>query len=162
MIRATGAAVGAGALSGFTGRQAAADGSDDEFDPVEATASEVRSRSLTGRETVQSIVERYLERIWAYEDELEAVITVNPNVLERVGELDAALESDGPVGPLHGIPLLIKDNHDTADMPTTAGSVSLAESRCAPPRRVSVGIVRRRRSPDSRRAETRSEFDEAR
>lgn len=100
----------------------------DGFDPIEATASEIRARYLTGRTTARTVVERYLERVWEYESELEAIITVNPRALERADELDAALASDGPVGPLHGVPILLKDNNDTGDMPTTAGSVALANS----------------------------------
>lgn len=105
----------------------AAEGSAD-FDPIEESASELRARYVTGQSTVRSVVEAYLERVWEYEDELEAIITVNPNVFERAEELDVAVERDGPVGVLHGIPILIKDNHDTADMPTTAGSVALMNS----------------------------------
>lgn len=99
-----------------------------EFNPIEATASEIRSRYLTGEDTAESVIDHYLERIWEYEDELEAIITVNSDALERAEELDKKLELDGPVGPLHGIPIILKDNNDTADMPTTAGSVALMES----------------------------------
>lgn len=100
----------------------------EDFSPIEASASEIRSRYLTGRSSVRSVVEAYLERVWEYENELEAIITVNPAVFERAEELDAAFEAGGTVGPLHGIPILIKDNHDTADMATTAGSVALMDS----------------------------------
>lgn len=119
-----------GAASASTAPAVATDSSDSSstFDPIEATASEIRSRYLTGQDTARSIIEQHLERIWEYEDELEAIITVNPNALERAQELDETFESDGPVGPLHGIPIILKDNNDTADMPTTAGSVALMNS----------------------------------
>jgi Asp-tRNA(Asn)/Glu-tRNA(Gln) amidotransferase A subunit family amidase len=99
-----------------------------EFNPVEATASEIRSRYVAGDETAQSVVEHYLERIEEYEDELEAIITINSHVLDRAEELDEKLEADGPVGPLHGIPVVLKDNNDTGDIRTTAGSVALMDS----------------------------------
>lgn len=117
------ASVGAGPVTA-TGSKDAPTG----FDPIEATASEIRSRYLTGQDTARSVIEQHLERIWEYEDELEAIITVNSNALDRAEELDEKLASDGPVGPLHGIPILLKDNNDTADMPTTAGSVALMDS----------------------------------
>lgn len=121
-------------LLGLTGatmasvRPAIAEGDSNGFNPIEESASAIRARYLTGQLTVQSVVEAYLGRIWEYEDELEAIITINPNIFERAEELDAAFEADGPVGPLHGIPILLKDNHDTADMATTAGSVALMNS----------------------------------
>lgn len=120
----------AGAASVSTAPALATDSSDSHsvFDPIEATASEIRSRYLTGEDTAKSVIEQYLERIWEYEDELEAIITVNSDALDRAAELDDELKSDGPVGPLHGIPIILKDNNDTADMPTTAGSVALMNS----------------------------------
>ena len=117
------ASVGAGPVTA-TGSKDASIG----FDPIEATASEIRSRYLTGQDTARSVIEQHLERIWEYEDELEAIITVNSNALDRAEELDEKLASDGPVDPLHGMPILLKDNSDTADMPTTAGSVALMDS----------------------------------
>lgn len=98
------------------------------FDPFEATAADLLRKYRTGQLTVRTVVETYLERIRAYEDELEAVIRINPHVLERADEKDALLASGDIEGPLHGIPVVVKDNQDTGDIPTTAGSVSLAES----------------------------------
>ncbi|MEM8806654.1 MAG: amidase family protein, partial [Cyanobacteria bacterium P01_G01_bin.38] len=57
-----------------------------------------------------------------------AMISLNPNALVEATELDAARQAGEIRGPLHGIPIILKDNYDTADMPTTAGSVALAES----------------------------------
>lgn len=113
--------------SGFLGSQSS-DVSDNEFDPLEATAQDVAKKYRTGELTVQEVVVRYLERIKAFEDELNAIIRLNPHAIDRAAELDAALEADEDVGPLHGVPIILKDNHDTADIPTTAGSVSMAES----------------------------------
>ena len=105
-----------------------ADSTGESFDPLEVSAAEIQRKYRTGQLTVRTVVERYLERIREFEDELGAIIRINPHALERADEMDDALESGEVAGPLHGIPLVLKDNHDTADIPTTAGSVSLAES----------------------------------
>jgi Asp-tRNA(Asn)/Glu-tRNA(Gln) amidotransferase A subunit family amidase len=103
--------------------------SPDEFDLVEATVADVHAAMEDGLVTAESLVDRYLARIDAYDDDLNAVLTVNGDARQRARELDEAFEADGLAGPLHGIPVLLKDNQDTHDMPTTAGSVALAESR---------------------------------
>ena len=102
------------------------------FDPVEATISEIRGAYEAEATSAEAVTEAYLERIEAHDDALNAILTVNPHAGDRASELDAAFDRDGFVGPLHGIPIVLKDNQDTADMPTTAGSTALAESR--PPR----------------------------
>lgn len=99
----------------------------DTFDPIETTVSEIRSQYISGEYTVRDIIEAYLVRIWEYDDELNSILTVNPNVLEQADELDEQLESNRPMGPLHGVPILLKDNNDTHDMRTTAGSVALED-----------------------------------
>jgi len=104
----------------------------DPFDPVETTVADVHAAMKEGRVTARALVDRYLARIAAYDDGLNAVLAVNPDASERADRLDARFEHDGLTGPLHGIPLLLKDNHDTHDMPTTAGAVALADS--TPPR----------------------------
>ena len=81
-----------------------------------------------GTLTTKRLVETYLARIEAYDKKgpaLNAVILVNPKALEVADELDAKFMPSGPVGPLHGIPVLLKDNVNTADMATTGGSLSL-------------------------------------
>ena len=85
-----------------------------------------------GRLTARALVEHYLARIEACDKQgpaLNAIITINPRALDRADELDAAFRQSGLTGPLHGIPVLVKDNYDTADLPTTAGSLSLIDSR---------------------------------
>jgi Asp-tRNA(Asn)/Glu-tRNA(Gln) amidotransferase A subunit family amidase len=104
----------------------------DDFDVIEATVEDVHAAIEAGGLTVRSLVDRYLARIDAYDDELNAILRVNPRARERADELDARYRDAGFVGPLHGVPVILKDNHDTHDMPTTAGSKALAESR--PPR----------------------------
>lgn len=84
-------------------------------------------RALTEkRATCREIIESHLERINAYDKQgpkLNAILTLNPRALARADELDAGL---GPVGPLHCVPIVLKDNYDTADLPTTDGSAALA------------------------------------
>jgi amidase len=77
-----------------------------------------------------------LARIEAYDGRgptLRALLTVNPQVLDEAARLDAARRADpGPLAPLHGIPVILKDNFDTRDLPTTGGSIAMRDSR--PPR----------------------------
>ncbi|OYR47583.1 amidase [Halorubrum sp. Hd13] len=101
----------------------------DDFDPIEATVSDVHAAYEAGETTAEAVADAYLSRIAAHDDDLNAILAVNPDALDRARELDAALDRDGLVGPLHGVPVVLKDNQDTHDMPTTAGSTALAESR---------------------------------
>ena len=97
-------------------------------DVTAATIEDLNRAFDAGTLTSEELVERYLARIAAYDDAgpaLNAVIALNPNAVERARELDAERQSAGPRSPLHGIPVVLKDNLDTADLPTTAGSVLL-------------------------------------
>jgi len=100
-----------------------------EFDPIEATVADVRAAVAAGDVTATGLVDRYRERIDAHDGDLNAVLTHNDAARERAAELDARHEESGPVGPLHGVPLVLKDNQETADMPTTVGSAPLAGLR---------------------------------
>jgi len=102
------------------------------FDPLEAAVEEIHAAMEAGDLTAESLVERYLNRIEAYDEELNAILTVNHEARSRARSLDGTFEKDGFVGPLHGVPVVLKDNKDTHDMPTTAGCTALAES--VPPR----------------------------
>lgn len=84
-----------------------------------------------GRTTSREIVLQYLTRIATYEDKLNAIITVNPHALEEAEKLDRERTQGKVRGPLHGIPIALKDNIHTADMPTTGGA--LAFDRFVPP-----------------------------
>lgn len=99
----------------------------DGFELLETTIEQIHAAFESSAVTAEQLVEAYLSRIEAYDDTLNAVISVNNSAIERARTLDAAFESDGLIGPLHGIPTVVKDNHDTADMPTTAGSQPLAQ-----------------------------------
>jgi amidase len=84
----------------------------------------LRARTLTCR----SLVEQYLKRIDAYDKKgpaLNAIVLANPDALKTADDLDRRLAQAGTVGPLHCVPVIVKDNYETIDMPTTAGSLSL-------------------------------------
>jgi Asp-tRNA(Asn)/Glu-tRNA(Gln) amidotransferase A subunit family amidase len=104
----------------------------DRFEVEEATIGQIHEAMLAGHLTARSVVEAYLERIEAYDKRgpsLNAIIVLNPHALERADELDEVLRRTGRLsGSLHGIPVIVKDNYDTHDLPTTAGSASLAGS----------------------------------
>ncbi|MCI0635944.1 MAG: amidase [Actinobacteria bacterium] len=96
----------------------------------------------SGELTARALTQAYLERIEALDAGLGSVLETNPDALEVASALDSEREANGPRGPLHGIPVLIKDNIDTADrMKTTAGSFALGE--VTPPR--DAFLVRRLR-----------------
>jgi amidase len=100
------------------------------FDLEEATIADLAQRMAAGRDTARSIAEQYIARIEAIDRQgpaLRSVIEINPDALAIADRLDEERKSRGPRGPLHGIPVLLKDNIATADrMMTTAGSAALA------------------------------------
>jgi amidase len=99
----------------------------------EATVAELQAGMAAGRFTARQLAEAYLARIAAVDPKLHSVLEVNPDALAIADGLDAERREKGPRGPLHGIPVLVKDNVATADrMQTTAGSLALAGVR--PPR----------------------------
>ena len=99
---------------------------------AELTITELQTGMQTGETTARSITEMYLRRIAEIDQAgptLNSVVEINPNALDIADALDAERRARGPRGPLHGIPILIKDNIDTADkMLTTAGSLALLGS----------------------------------
>ena len=98
------------------------------FKLEEATIAQVHAAMEAGQLTCRQLVEGYLKRIEAYDRKgpaLNAVVCLNPRALEEADALDAAFQEKGLTGSLHGIPVLLKDNVDTFDMPTTGGSASL-------------------------------------
>ncbi len=106
------------------------------FELEEVTVAQLRDGMATGRWTSRHIVEQYLARIDAMDRTgpvLRSVIETNPDAVKVADELDRERRARGPRGPLHGVPVLLKDNIDTADrMATTAGSLALEGS--IPPR----------------------------
>ena len=94
--------------------------------PVEETSiAALDAAYRSGRTTAHAVTQAHLNRIAAYDKRgplINAIITVNPKALEEADRLDAALKSSGTlVGPLHGIPVIVKDNIDVAGMPMTSG-----------------------------------------
>jgi len=100
------------------------------FDLEEVRIADLQQRMATGRDTARSIAEKYLARIEAIDRSgpaLRSVIEINPDALTIADRLDAERKNGSTRGPLHGIPILLKDNLATADrMMTTAGSLALA------------------------------------
>lgn len=97
----------------------------------QATVADVQAAFAAGTLTAERLVELYTARIEAYDQRgpaLNTVLWYNENASTRARELDAERSRSGPRSPLHGIPVVLKDNVDTSDMPTTAGSVLLAGS----------------------------------
>ncbi len=98
------------------------------FELEEATILELQDAMETGEVSSVDLVMMYLGRIDAYDQKgpsINAMIHVNPKAMEEAMALDRERETSGPRGPLHGVPVVVKDNYDTFDMPTTNGSRSL-------------------------------------
>src|SRR5271155_3192958 len=114
----------------FMANGVAAQNSVAPFHLDEATISDVHAAYKSGALTSVKLVQAYLERIRACDQagpKLNVVIFLNPRALEEAAALDEHFRTTGKfVGPLHGIPVLLKDNVNTKDMPTTGGSLSLA------------------------------------
>jgi amidase len=94
------------------------------FTVVEATIPEMQQAMREGRTSSRRLVEEYLQRIALYNDKFNAVITVNPKALEEADRLDAEHKAGKIRGPLHGIPVALKDNILTTDLRTTGGSIA--------------------------------------
>ncbi|MBM3809657.1 MAG: amidase [Acidimicrobiia bacterium] len=94
------------------------------FSVVEATIPDMRQAMQDGRTSSRKLVEQYLQRIGMYEDRLNATIAVNPKALDEADRLDRERASGKVRGPLHGIPIALKDNIHTTDMPTTGGAIA--------------------------------------
>ena len=125
-------AVAAGVAAGCSGtadREAAGSG----VAVVELDIAGIHEGLRAGRFPCVSLVEAYLARIEAYDRRgpaLHALVTVNGEAVSRARALDVRLAgADGELRPLECVPVIVKDNYDTADLPTTAGSASLRDSR---------------------------------
>jgi len=97
------------------------------FSVVETSITDMRAALEQKRTTSREIVTQYLNRIATYEDKLHAVITVNPRAIAIADSLDRLRAQGRILGPLHGIPVALKDNVHTTDMPTTGGALAFAD-----------------------------------
>ncbi|MPZ76072.1 MAG: amidase [Deltaproteobacteria bacterium] len=96
------------------------------FNVVETTIDDIHGAFKSGRLTCRQLVQLYLDRIEAFDKKgpaINAIITVNSGALAEADRLDAAYTASGPVGSLHGIPVIFKDQGDVKGMPTTLGSL---------------------------------------
>ena len=95
-----------------------------DFPVVEATIPQMQEAMKSGRVTSRDLVVQSLLRIAMYEDRLNAVLAVNPNAIREAEQLDRERKAGKIRGPLHGIPIALKDNIHTTNMPTTGGALA--------------------------------------
>lgn len=96
------------------------------FDVRETTIAAIHAGFRSGELSARDLVQTYLDRIETYDrggPRINALISLNPRALAEAERLDRSFKASGPVGPLHGIPVVIKDQADVAEMPTTLGSI---------------------------------------
>lgn len=99
------------------------------FDVMDKSIEELQRAMQAKEVTSRQLVDLYLARIDAYDKQgpaLNAIVAVNPQARAAADALDLERASRGPRGPLHGIPVVVKDNYETIEMPTSAGSIALA------------------------------------
>jgi len=98
------------------------------FDVVEASIAEIHAAMRDGRLTCRQLVDAYLARIEAYDKQgpaINSLVIINPDARSEADEMDRRYRASGPAGPLHCIPVIVKDNFDTVGLQTAAGSLSL-------------------------------------
>jgi amidase len=98
------------------------------FEVREATIAQIHAQMKAARLTCRSLVAQYLRRIEAYDKRgpaLNAIVVVNPDALAQADDLDRRFKASGPVGPLHCVPTIVKDNFETIGLQSADGSLSL-------------------------------------
>ncbi|MFF2018322.1 amidase family protein [Paenibacillus sp. NPDC058177] len=101
------------------------------FELLETTIADIQKAVGQGKLTYKQLTQMYLDRINKYDHQgvkLNAIITVNSDALKTAEAMDKERETKGIRGPLHGIPIILKDNYATADLPTTAGCLCLKDA----------------------------------
>lgn len=100
------------------------------FKPVESTIESLHLALMAQRSNCETITQQFLNRIQAYDQstKLNAIILINPNAMKKARALDKAFKKTRTLRPLHCVPVILKDNFDTADMPTEAGSIAMQGS----------------------------------
>jgi amidase len=107
---------------------ATANAAGQQFQLMETSISDIHNAMQSGKLTCRSLVQQYLDRIKAYDQQgpaINAMLYVNPKALEQAEAMDKAFKRGAQLKPLQCIPVVLKDNFDTADMPTTGGSLAL-------------------------------------
>ena len=117
----------------FSSMHASCSSNPDKSEPFrvhETTITEIHTAFQKGTLTANKLVEAYLERIETYDQpmRLNSLVVINSNALQRAEELDEEFRKTGILRPLHGIPVIVKDNYDTGDLQTAAGSLALKGS----------------------------------
>ncbi|MFO7851296.1 MAG: amidase [Bacteroidota bacterium] len=97
------------------------------IDLKELTIADIHKAYKEGKYTSRQLVEAYLDRIEKLDDRINALTVINPDALLIADSLDAEFRETGVLRPLHGIPLVVKDNINTRGLPTTAGSLALRD-----------------------------------
>jgi amidase len=113
------------------GLSAGLSAAENSFRLEETTIAEIQEAVVAGALSSEKLVELYLARIAAYDragPRLNSIIYINPNAKAEAAALDKERADKGPRGPLHGIPVLLKDNIDVANMPTTNGSAVMKDA----------------------------------
>ena len=98
------------------------------FQPMETSIAGIHQALRDGKVTCHALADQYLKRIAAYDQtgpKINAVLYVNPRALQQADAMDAKIKRTGKLRPLECVPIVLKDNFDTADMPTTAGALTL-------------------------------------
>ena len=116
--------IGAASLTLFAQGRSPAKSSSGQFTVVETGIPEIQAAMKAGKLTSRELVIEYLARIATYENKLHATIAVNPNAIKEAEQLDRERAQGKIRGPLHGIPIALKDNIHTTEMPTTGGALA--------------------------------------
>jgi Asp-tRNA(Asn)/Glu-tRNA(Gln) amidotransferase A subunit family amidase len=95
---------------------------------IELTIKQFHCALKKGEITCRELVEMYLNRIERHDDRLNSMVVLNPKAVEQATELDREYKETGKLRPIHGVPLIVKDNYDTFDLQTAAGSLAMKGS----------------------------------